>query len=178
MESESSVATPTSLKLDTSNVFQAFHSFSQPSLAAYNNSPSYPYSLHYQQGSSNDLFDSSKGSMSMNTPRSLENSLQTLQSRIIESSKLANASQQDKISLTQSPSSAMASGAVPVNGPGTPSTPHQGFTYDERFQALYEREIRWNEVCFLSILCFLFFFFFMHSTSRAFIFYNEIMSSL
>jgi hypothetical protein len=148
MESESSVAAPPlgiTSKLDANNVFQAFHSFSQPPLAPFNNSyQSTPYQgIHFQ--SPNDLFESSKN-MPMNTQRSnIDNAtLQSLQSRLIENNnKLANASQ-DKISLTQS-SSNMSSGSVPVNGSGT-STNHQSFAYDERFHALYEREIRWSEV--------------------------------
>jgi hypothetical protein len=91
------------------------------------------------------MYDSSKN-MNMNTQRSIDNAtMQGLQARIMEN-KLANANPQDKISLTQS--SGMSSGGpVPVNGPGTPATSHgQSFAYDERFHALYEREIRWNEV--------------------------------
>jgi hypothetical protein len=148
MESESSSVAPSlgiNSKLDNTNVFQSY-SYSQPSLAPFNNSyQSTPYSSslsHFQ--SSNDIFEAPK-TMPMNTQRSNldNNSLQGLQSRLIESNKLANAPQ-DKISLTQS-SSSMSSGPVPVNGPGTPST-GQSFAYDERFHALYEREIRWNEV--------------------------------
>eukprot|EP00026_Physarum_polycephalum_P005210 Phypoly_transcript_05240.p1 GENE.Phypoly_transcript_05240~~Phypoly_transcript_05240.p1 ORF type:complete len:473 (+),score=81.43 Phypoly_transcript_05240:240-1658(+) len=154
MESESSSVAPSlglPSKLDTANVYQSY-SYSQPSLAPFNTASyqsSTPYSsLHFQ--SPNDLFDSSKSNIAMNTPRNnMENSsLQSLQSRLIESNKLANASSsQDKISIPQSSSSGMSSGPVSVNGgPGTPSTPHQSFAYDERFHALYEREIRWNEV--------------------------------
>lgn len=158
MESEPSSVAPSlglNSKLDNTNVFQGY-SYSQPSLAPFNNTnnsyQSTPYSsnLHFQ--SPNDLFDSSK-TMPMNTQRgtNLENtSLQGLQSRLIESKQLANAPQ-DKISLTQSSSSGMSSSGppVPVNGPSTPSQGHQSFAYDERFHALYEREIRWNEVLFM-----------------------------
>ena len=150
--SPSSVAPPLGLssKLDNSNVFQSY-SYSQPSLAPFNNNNNYqstPYSSSSSSSSlhfpNEPLFDSKN--MTMNTQRpNLDNtSLQALQSRLIESKQLANAPQ-DKISLTQS-SSSMSSGPVPVNGPGTPSTGHQSFAYDERFHALYEREIRWNEV--------------------------------
>lgn len=81
--------------------------------------------------------------------------MQTLQARIMEN-KLANApQQQDKISLTQSASGMSSGGPVPVNGSGTPS--QQSFAYDERFHALYEREIRWNEVHFRYLSCIPFF---------------------